>query len=1380
MLKMDHRNLIKCKIILTLFVFLGFYGRLQAYQEGIYFGTLTDEAGLSQMTISCIFQDSKGFLWFGTRDGLNRYDGYTCEVFRNDDSDNSTISNNNICSIVEDGSGDIWIATDNGLNCYHYASNNFTRYYKSSGVGGISHNKIGFLHYDRRGRLWIGTEQGLDLFNHETRSFTKTTLDGILFNNRILSVLCDSYGNLWIGTLSTGMIKYNPETGAYKIYRYTNGGSNKLPGNTVRTIFEDSRRNLWIGTKTGLCLYNGKSNSFQNFGEDIFKGVKLSNEGIRCIAEDWEKNLLIGTNEGYNILNPKTGELSIYNPSKITKGSINHFYIYSIFVDNAGTVWLGSYMGGINYYNKFNQQFKYINPGNLGQLVYGGVGPLAEMQDKLWIGTGGGGLFCYDKTRNTYSRHQLGDPTFLSNVIKALFIRNDTIYISNEEGKLFLFDTRKGKIIKSVQISNNPVINIYQASGGKLFLCVRDSLGLRLFNPKTGGCQPVTYRIPGDNRNMLFPFTKCIEKENDSILWIGTMYTGLYCYHSNTNSAVRYMHDVKNLNSLSNNQVSVIYTDQLNNLWIGTSGGGLCLFDRTTGAFKTYNEKEGLPNRIVLGILPDKAGYIWISTLSGISRFDLVNKSFKNYNFGNGFPLQEPAENSYSKLADGSLCIGGNNGIVIFDPEKIISNSFSPPIIITEFKLLDSDLKKENSTLHRKFIPNNDYIRLKYYQSSFVIQYTALNYIFPDKNQYSYQLEGFDYDWNDVGKQRIAIYTKLHAGDYRFKVKASNNDGVWNEEFASLNIKVLPPPWLAWYAYVFYFFLFAGLSFILLLFIRLENRVKIKQIEKENLEKAHQLRIRMFTNFSHELRTPLTLIIGPLTDMLNRTDIGQSLIKPLTQIQQNAHRLLLIVNQLMDFRKQESGKMQLRAAEGNIAIFIKEISLAFSELARKQKINCYFKTINDDISLWFDRQLLEKVFFNLLSNAFKNTQENGEIRIIINLKKREELKNDNCYTAFSTGSNTEEFVEIIISDNGKGISEENLIKIFDPFYQVYDEKQGNSTGTGIGLSLCKGFVELHSGFICAESRPGKGASFKVLLPRGKQHLKDDEIIHDFRDGEDHSHYMVPIDTQQPDDAILTEPNPEHHTVLIIEDNPEVRNYIRTHLGDAYNIIVAKNGNEGFAKAVETIPDLIISDVMMPGMDGLELCHKLKTDINTCHIPIILLTALAGFTQIKHGFEVGSDDYITKPFDPGALKIKVNSLICNRERLRKAFSNKFPFEQDIKTGSTADQEFLDKIFSILDKHISDSEFSLDIFSGEIGMSRANLYRKIKALSNFAPNELIKNYRLRAAVRLIKENKNTVSEISYRVGFSTPAYFSNCFKKTYGVSPSEYTGNIIPEK
>lgn len=1357
------------------FIFLFHYTNLSAQSaqvpgDDIFFGTIPEEAGLSHSSILSIYQDSKGFLWFGTKDGLNRYDGYSFEVFRNDESDSTTLSSNTIWAITGDKNGDLWIGTDNGLNRYEYSSNKFHRYYKRSDNKGISNNKIACLFYDRKDRLWIGTEQGLDFYDFNTDSFIKTTFDGKLFNNRILSLLGDSYGNIWVGTLFGGLYQYKAENGSVAVYFNERNLSNS--GNPVRAIFEDSGKNLWIGTRNGLYMYNPGDSKFLQFGLDIYKGKTLSNNAVRCIAEDKEHNILIATNEGLNILDPETGSLKIYNPPRRYKGGLNYYYIFSIFIDNAGTVWLGNYQDGINYYNIFNQQFRYLNPVGASQYIYGGTGPVAETADKLWIGTLGGGLFSYDKRSGTFDRYLLSESSFVSNIIKSLCIREDYIYIGDEAGVFHTFDRRQRKVVKSEKVSTGGIVNILPFNNS-LFLCVRDTFGMRQYDPASGRISRVCYS-DGDRNDRLFPFSICIEKENDSICWIGTMYTGLYRFNAIKGSARRYSKDPGNANSLSDNHVTSIHNER-DNLWIGTGGGGLNILDKNKYTFKKVNEKDGLANRLVQGITADNFGSIWISTISGITKIDPSDMSSRTYRYGNGFPLKEPGENSCLELMDGSLCFGGNNGLVIFNPAKLISNSFLPPVVITGFSQISTDNKKEGNQ-QPKIMPG-DNIRLKYRKSGFIIHYTALNYISPERNQYAYMLEGFDKEWNYVGSQRLAIYTNLEAGNYIFKVKASNNDGAWNENYSSLNIKVLAPAWLSWYAYIFYFCVICGLSFLLIQFIKLENSIRVEHIEKENMESTHQLRIRMFTNFSHELRAPLTLIQGPLADLMNRTDLNQTVRHKLNMIQQNSNRLLLLVNQLLDFRKKESGTIRLKASENDLVRFLKEVGLVFNDLAKKQNITFTFNTVEERIPLWFDRQLLEKVFFNLLSNAFKNTGEGGKVSIAIGLTTKNNILSS--HPAISRIV-SDELVEITVADTGKGIPGEYHSKIFDPFFQVVDNSKASTAGTGIGLSLSKGFVDLHKGIITVDSKPGHGASFRVILQKGRTHLADDEIITETVETDDKTPFpgqdgipYTAINVTNVDGDL----DPEKHLVLIVEDNSEVRNFIKAHLSDMYNVLTAENGVEGLRFAIENMPDLIITDIMMPEMDGLELCSKLKNDINTCHIPVIFLTAMATFAQVEQGFEVGSDDYLTKPFDPAVLKIKVNSLISNRLRIRKAFSNRFPFDDDVANPSTADKELLEKIFSVLDKHISDCDFRLEIFSGEMGMSRANFYRKIKALTNFAPNELIKSYRLKTALKLLNENKKTVSEISYLVGFSTPAYFSNCFKKTYGFSPSEYRGKAI---
>jgi signal transduction histidine kinase/ligand-binding sensor domain-containing protein/DNA-binding response OmpR family regulator len=1346
-------------------------------QEEIYFEKLTADDGLSQMTVTAIFQDSKGFLWFGTRDGLNRYDGYNFEVFRNIENSSNSICNNDINAIAEDQNGFIWVGTQNGLSKYNYTSDDFENFSRSNDSTGLSHQKVSSLLIDRKGRIWIGTEEGLDLFEPATSSFKKESMGGLLSYNRIIEIKEDSYGTLWIGTLNKGLIHFIPETGIYKSFIHDPDDPYSLSNNHVRSIFEDSKRNLWIGTRNGLYQFSPKNQSFLLFGRDIYPNKMLSNNAVKCIIEDKNQNLYIGTNEGLNILNTYRGDMKVYNPGKNLSGNLNHFFIYSIFIDKAGTIWFGTYLGGINYFNIFSQQFNYSNPSFSENFVLGSIGPMIETPDKLWIGTGGGGLISYEKKKGAYERFELNSSgtSFTSNVVKSMNLYGDTLFLATENNRLIYYNIRKKKILKTIRTPSAGFIqNMYNDHSGNLLFCIRDTFGLRLFDPKTGEISVVTYRS-ANNQEMLFPFSTCLLGESPFIRWVGTRYIGLFRHDLRNNNVTRFTADPNSPDALNSNHVSILFLDSRNNLWVGTEGGGLSLFNRELNTFKTYGLKDGLPNRNIMGILEDQNGILWISTIAGITKFDPVNGIFTNYMYGNGFPIQELSENSFIKLSDSRLVFGGNNGLVSFQPEKIEPNSYKPPIVITEFRLLRSD-DKTLETQTRKFITSNDKVLLKHNQSGFQIQFTALNYIFPKNNQYAFRLEGFDHDWNFVGNQRMTTYTNLRGGNYQFQVKASNNDGVWNNEYTTLDIKILSPPWLTWYAYIAYFLIFLFLTWIFFKQLSLEHQIKIKLVEQENIEKIHQLRIRMFTNFSHELRTPLTLITGPVEDLLKRTDLSTSVHDALSIIHKNSMRLLLIVNQLMDFRKQESGKMQLKTSQLNIVHYVKEISLAFQELAKKQNIQFTMKSSRQDIPLWFDPRLLEKVFFNLLSNAFKNTPSGGKIEISLAIKTKKDYRLRAAkMNPFNTKPDAPSFIEIKVTDTGSGISVNDLERIFDPFYQVDSQNETASVGTGIGLSLSKGIVELHSGIIHVESTINEGSEFYVFLPTGSGHLKPEEMSEENKNGESQGHYLIPEGSSFPDDPEIIEIRKSSYTILVIEDNIDVRKYIRRILSPFYNVIEANNGEEGYSMAISNLPDLMISDIMMPGMNGLELCAKIKNDIQTSHIPIILLTALATFRQIKEGFEVGADDYITKPFNSDILKMKVDSLISNRSRLRKSFGKKFPFELTQVKTTSLDDEFIEKVYLILEKYLADSNFNIETLSKEIGMSRANLYRKVKSLTDMSPNELIKNYRLRTAMKYLAEKRHSISEVSYMVGFSTPAYFTNSFRKAYNLSPSEFIEN-----
>lgn len=1364
-------------ILIGLLQLLGSHISLVAQDNDIYFKSLITEQSLSQLTVSSIFQDSKGFLWFGTLNGLNRYDGYNIKVFQSSADNPESISSNHINAITEDDLGYLWIGTDNGLNRFCYETGEFKNFFKGKETEyNISHDKVSFVYRDKLGQIWIGTEQGIDCVDQEMLTFTKRTFNNFLYHNRIITIHDDSYGNLWVGTLK-GLIKYNMKNDKYFIFKKDPNNPNSISSNHIRSVFEDSRRNLWIGTSDGLNLYNPKNNNFRHFGKTIYPGLTLTNNAVRSIVEDEYQNLLIGTNKGLNIFNLDTKSIKKYVPDKIIPGSLNHFFIYSLFVDNAGTVWIGTFNGGVNYFNQKCSQFRYFNPAN--DFVYGAINKIILKDNELWIGTDGGGLLQYDhqySLKNQYLFDKVSSLSNSANVIHSIVEIDNSLLLGFETDQLPLFDLNSKKIVKTIKGVNSIINNIYKTHDGQLLFCIQDTIGLRRLNMGNRRLETVSY-LNNANREMLFPFPTCIVEESPGIFWIGTRYVGLYYYDSNKQSVKRYAAGNDSL-SLRSNYISALHIDNLNNLWVGTGEHGLFLFSKQTENFHPYDIGHRLLNTDIRGILEDEAGYLWIATFFGVSRFDPTRNEFINFNKDNGFPIQEISRNSFTLLDNGHIAVGGNNGFTIFDPLEIKFDTFKSPVLITDFRLFSSSYS-DNPIKVGSFINNKKAIELKHNQSNFMIEFTALNYIFPRNIQYAYKLEGFDTKWNYVGKQRTATYTNLNAGNYLFRVKASNNDGTWNESQNTLAIIVYPPLWKTWWAYIIYVLSVAGLIFLLFHYLRLKNEIRLKQIEQENTEKAHQLRLRMFTNFSQELRTPLTLILGPLEDMMNDKVLPNEIGSALIMIRRNTNRLKTLVDQLIDFRRQESGKIKLKVAEGRFNKFITEIVMAFNALAVRQKINYKVEIGEETIFSWFDRQQMEKVFFNLLSNAFNNTPVDGTILISVekyNVSRLKELPPE--IRDMLVNTRTTEFVETQIKNSGKGIPEEEYDKIFDPFYQMADNTGQTWAGTGIGLSLVKGITELHHGIVSVDSIPGEWTTFRVILPIGKDHFTPDEIQCDYIPSEDISNYHL-LDENYEEELSISPPivqSKNKYTILLIDDNVDIRIYLRSRLVKEYNIIEASDGDEGLTKALEKMPDIIISDIMIPEIDGLQLCLKLKNDISTCHIPIILLTARTTYLKIKEVYEVGADDYIIKPFSANLLRLKIKNVLINRERLKQAMGENLSYELTSAETVSMDEQFLQKVYQIVEKNISNPNFMIDDLSREVGMSRSSLYRKIKALTNYSANEFIKNYRLRVASKYLRETDLPISEIAYKTGFNNPAYFTNCFRKFYKTSPTNYVQNF----
>jgi signal transduction histidine kinase/DNA-binding response OmpR family regulator len=848
-------------------------------------------------------------------------------------------------------------------------------------------------------------------------------------------------------------------------------------------------------------------------------------------------------------------------------------------------------------------------------------------------------------------------------------------------------------------------------------------------------------------------------------LWIGTHVDGLMLFNRETDDFTFFRQDQNNPdNSISHNAVSALCEDEKGILWIGTNGGGLNMFEKSKNKFKHYTEKDGLANNVVNGILSDDKGNLWISTGRGISRFNFEKESFTNYSSRDGLQGSDFNGRACFKSHSGEFYFGGTNGLNRFRPENIKENPHVPPIVLTNFQILHKPVQVGYDTLRgktilEKSILETDLVELDYDDNIISFEFAALDFHSPEKNKYAYTLEGFDEHWThtDASKREIT-YTNLDPGEYTLKIKGSNNDGVWNQAGLSLHIIIYPPWWSRWWAYMLYGFIIA-LAFTASTRIYL-NRQKLQTqlaLEREHafkLEEVDRMKSNFYANISHEFRTPLMLILGPVEKLVSRIkdEDGQ---KQIGLIKGNARRLLNLINQLLDLARLEAGRLKLNAALGNIAQFVKGLAMEFESIAEQKDILLQVTMEKEDIEAYFDKEKMEKIIINLLTNACKFTPAGGRITVRLH----------------ETQTN---LVEIIIRDSGIGIPKSEMKKIFDRFYQVDGSHTREHEGTGIGLALTKELVELHKGNIFIDSVEGHWTEVTLTFPLGREHLSEIDII-------EPSEYQLrkvekfepDIDTEVEADEEINEQLIEKTIVLIVEDNTDVREYISDALKETYHIEEAANGEQGFRKAEKIIPDLIVSDIMMPKMDGYEMTKKIRQNEKTSHIPIILLTAKSDKDSKLEGLGLGADDYLIKPFDSDELLARIKNLIETRKMLQQKFGSGIPVitKEERPKISCLDEQFLNRVLFVIDEHISEENFSIEEFGKDVGMSRSQIHRKLKALTGKSTSLYLRTVRLSKAKQMIEAKKGNISEISYQVGFSSPAYFSRCFKEEFGYTPSE---------
>lgn len=1353
------------------------------------FRHLTSSHGLSNNQISSIHKDRFGFVWFGTVSGLNRYDGHSFKIYKNIPGDSTTIPFNNVQRIFEDHRGHLWILSqDNQLALFDVSKDAFyTDYDLLSSEDPIPSEFISSLVVDNDSNLWIATNQygvfKVDSETGQTERFHE--LKGSkqdISSDFVTDIIVDSDSTVMLVNALGGVDRLDLKSG-HVVYAYQPKVLSDVEVADYYSIFVDDSDDIWIYSEQsdrGLFYYDVSDNREVHFSVDETK-FRLASNIVTGILQDDKGHIWVGTDHGGIQIIDKS-DFSIINVRK-TEGASNSLTqnsITSLVRDDSGTIWIGTYKEGVNYYHPDLFQFKLFsyNPFTDGGLPANDIDCFAE-DDKgnLFIGTNGSGLLYYNRQKGDFKvfRAKPSNPDSLSHdvIVSLLYDSKDRLWVGTYYGGLNCYQDGKFKRYyhdpeNPATISDNRIWKIFEDSDGRIWIGTLGG-GLDLLNEENG--RFLHYR-DGDLNSVNSNFILSIEEDNSGNLWFGTSF-GVNVLDKTTG---RFSHIAANpgkQNALSHHIVLSILEDQRGLMWFGTRNG-LNLYDPGNREFKLFLERDGLPDNNILNLVEDEEGNIWMSTLNGLSRLEIdktsegYEYSFSNFDLLDGLQGREFNEHSAYKTSKGELIFGGPDGFNLFNPSEIQKSSHVPKVLVTELKLFNKEVevgeKIDRKTILEKPLFLADTLILRHNQNVFSLEFSGMGFFHPEKIKYQYILEGFNQDWVSADASNpLATYTNLNFGTYRFRVRARvGEDGAQSEE-TSLIVTIKPPFYATKYAYAAYFILFAALVVFFGYVIRRRERIKYDRqrelIEYERIHEMDAMKIRFFTNISHEFRTPLTLILTPLEKLVR--DIGDPTVKnQLKVVVRNARRLLGLVNQLLDFRKMEVQGIVLHRSKADIITFVKEVALSFSDLFDSKSINFIIYSNIDSLQVSFDPDKLEKIIFNLLSNAFKFSQENGEVKLQL------EYLEDNVSKTGETDSGK---VRISVSDKGIGIPAGKQEKIFERFFQA-DSGGARNLGSGIGLAITREFVRLHGGEIHVESKPGQGSTFVVNLPAAR----DEDV------GVSSPSHME-ISTGNPkDDIAATDPeidDTRKPLLLIVEDNEDLRFYLKENLRLQYRIVEAGNGNEGLEKARSVFPDVVISDIMMPGIDGVELCKMLKNDSKTSHIPVILLTAKVSSEQEIEGFGAGADDYITKPFNYEVLAIKIHKQIELRQKFRAKLEKQHFDIQPGEIGVTSlDEKFIKKATGFVEKNIANTELSVEMFSREMGVSRGHLYNKILALTGKTPTEFIRIMRLKRGAQLLGKSQLNVGEVAFKVGFNDPKYFSRYFKEEFGVSPSEYVKRI----
>ena len=1318
------------------------------------------EKGLSNNYVVSIAQDKQGFLWFATEEGLNKFDGTRFITYlKNEDLTRQGITGNELNCLLDDPQDSIlWIGTQRaGLNAYDYVNNTFLCYrHDDENPESLITDDVTKIVAATDGNLWITTYwRGVDYFDKKAGKFihyNTQTVPGLASDN-IWSVVDGGDGKLYMGHVHHGFSVLSLKDKKVKNFMHDPEDPVSLPGNGVTCIYKDLSGNIWLGTDRGLALFNPEAENFIHFHHsedgvphtvfDIrqFDGNKLwiamefggiaildltqrmflspdqvrfqyikegddeyslSNSTVRCLFQDSFKNVWAGMwGGGINFLSHESSYFNVYSYSPIqhSGSSLNNKTASSVCVARDGKLWIGTDGGGINVFDKGKRVAVYKE--ETGDLTDNSIqAALCDSEGNLWFGSFMGGVDFYDVKKKSF--HQIFPKDKTGEDVRALYEDAEYVWIGTSNG------------IYKVRLHDKGIADHYTVENN---------------------------------------LVRCISKDNLNRLWIGTFGGGLGVFDEHFQCVKLF-----NVTSLfPSNTINTVYMDSQNRMWIGTGEGLVCFPSSQSWDYKVYRSEEGLSNVHIRAITEDNHGNIWVSTNKGISCLLKDKEVFYNYDHWDNVPMGNFMSGSVAEAKDGTLYFGSINGLCRFNPDQVLEKRESPAAIITEMRIFDP-LRDTDSNEKVMALEGQSEVRLSYMQNNFSVTFNIQNYALADQVEYAYMLKGLENSWYTVTDPNNVTFRNIPPGNYCFQVKTRIRNQEWADEIASLDIRIDPPVWLTWWAKLFY--ILSGVSvlyFILHAYKKKLDMESLYELEKKNHEQEQELnneRLRFYTNITHELRTPLTLILGPLEDMQKSNSLSGKDSQKISVIHQSAIRLLNLINQILEFRKTETQNKKLCVSRDNLAALVHEIGLKYKELNRKPEIDFCLEIEQEDMSLFFDKEVVTIILDNLISNAIKYTEKGT-----ITLGLHQVVRNNIHHT------------EISVSDTGFGIAPDALPHIFDRYYQEGSEHQ--ASGTGIGLALVKNLVVLHEGEIRVESSLNVGSTFYVSL------LTDNTYPHVL-------HADSTEKTSDEKDEKEENIEPVHsgkRILLIVEDNRDICDYIVESFSDDFEVRTAANGEQGLEQALGCIPDIIVSDIMMPVMNGIVMCRKLKEDLRTSHIPIILLTAKDSLQDKEEGYQVGADSYLTKPFSATLLHSRIHNLLESRKLLAERFNtNSILIDKRAavtESMNKLDNEFLEKINKLIEDRLSSGKIDIGYLSDAMCMSNSTLYRKMKALTGLSTNEYIRKIKMQYAERLLLEGKYNISEVAFKVGINSTVYFCQCFKDEFGMAPSDYMKKIKPE-